>query len=69
MQRKWEECETQKDCDLYMAEFMQEKAARVRERLEKGEIRKDKIAWVKREVVSYYAEARDYLFAAMGAAA
>lgn len=69
MQRKWSECKTQKDCNLYMAESLQEKAARVRERLEKGEIRKDKIAWVKRDLVSYYAEARDYLFAAMGEAA
>lgn len=66
MQRKWSECKTQKDCNLYMAELMQEKARRVRKRLLRGEIRKDKIAWVKRELVSYYAEARDYLFAAMG---
>lgn len=69
MQRKWSECKTQKDCNLYMAELMQEKAARVREKLIKGEIRKDKIAWVKREVATYYAEARDYLFLAMGEAA
>lgn len=69
MQRKWSECKTQKDCNLYMAEALQEKAARVSEKLIKGEIRKDKIAWVKREVANYYSEAREYLFLAMGEAA
>lgn len=69
MQRKWEECKTARECNLYMAEAMQEKAKRVRERLENGEINKHKVAWVRRELASYYAEARDYLFEAMKAIA
>jgi hypothetical protein len=68
MQRKWSECKTQKDCNLYMAELMQERARRVRKRLLRGEIRKDMVAWAKRDLTGYYAEARDYLFAAMGGA-
>lgn len=69
MQRKWHECKTARECNLYMAEQFQEKARRVRLRLENGEINKHKIAWVKRDLASYYAEAQDYLFAAMRAIA
>lgn len=69
MQRKWEECKTPRECNLYMAEYFQEKAARVRLRIEQRQINPHKVAWARREVANYYAEARDYLFAALDAIA
>lgn len=69
MQRKWEECKTARECNLYMAEYMQEKAARVYGRLARGEINKHNYAWVARDLSMYYDQAREYLFAAMDATA
>lgn len=69
MQRKWEDCKTARECNLYMAEYMQEKAARVRGRLERGEINPHNVSWVRRDMVMYYDQAREYLFAALDAIA